>query len=66
MAIGVDIRGVENEAEALALMLHHLRLAAAYFEATPEQLPEIASDDFSKPAIDAWLAGMEALYPKED
>lgn len=64
MAIGVDMPPVENEQEALVLMLHHLKLAAAYFEATPTvfDVPE----HFSSPAIWAWVVAMAALYPEED
>lgn len=64
--IHLDAHPVENEAEALTLMLHHLRLAEMYFEATPDKVPnDIAADAFSKPAIDAWLAAMESLYPDD-
>lgn len=66
MTIGVDIRPVENEYEALTLMIHHLDLAAAYFEATPEEIPvSNVRHHFSFPAIIAWVGAMEKLYPKE-
>lgn len=67
MSIGVDAPRVENGPEALFLMLHHLRLAAMYFEATPEAdlVEMLPPDDFSRPAIAAWIENMEALYPKE-
>ena len=57
---------VDSETEALFLMLYHLRMAAALFEATPEEYPHsFAHGEFSKSAIDAWRASMEALYPKD-
>lgn len=62
----IDAPDVANETEAVFLMLYHLRMAAALFEATPETYPHnFAHDEFSKPAIWAWLAAMEALYPKD-
>lgn len=67
MTIGVDAPRVTDEEEALVLMLHHLRLAAMYFEATPnENLCErLPADEFSRPAMAAWAEAMEALYPEE-
>lgn len=67
MTIGVDIPPVKDESEGLALMLYHLRLAAAYYEATPDPMPLTLGheDDFSAPAMDAWLAVMESLYPDD-
>ncbi len=64
MSIGVDVTPVEHEDEALVLMLHHLKLAAAYFEATPMgfSVPE----HFSRDAILAWVKAMEALYPENE
>lgn len=57
---------VENEQEALTLMLYHLRLAAAYFETTPTVIPVAAiADEFSYNAICAWIVAMEALYPED-
>jgi len=64
MTIGVDVTPVEDEQEALLLMLHHLKLAAAYFEATPTTFG--VPEHFSTPAIRAWLGAMETLYPEED
>jgi hypothetical protein len=67
MAINVDVPPVDDEQAALTLMVHHLQLAAAYFEATPSEiLTEDVPDTFSKTAIIWWLQGMEALYPEED
>ena len=67
MTINVDIVPVEDEQEALVLMLHHLKLAAAYFEATPEDITrEQVGDHFSATAIMWWLQGMEALYPEDE
>jgi hypothetical protein len=64
--MNIDAPPVADEAEALSLMLHHLKLAAAYFEATPEDLSaHLTGDHFSAPAIGAWLVAMEALYPKD-
>jgi hypothetical protein len=64
--IHVDSPSVRDETEALVLMEHHLKLAAHYFEATPEQWPHsFAEDHFSHPAIVAWAKAMEALYPKD-
>lgn len=66
MAINVDMDPVENEQEALFLMLHHLKLAAKYFEATPVPIPpESFAHLWSWPAITAWLSAMEALYPED-
>lgn len=46
-------------------MLHHLRLAAAYFEATPTVIPvDAIADDFSYTAMAAWVKAMDALYPE--
>lgn len=56
---------VAGEAEANTLCVHHLRLAAAYFEETSRNL-QPPSDEFSAPAMLAWLAAMEALYPEDD
>jgi len=63
MTINVDVCPVEDEQEALFLMLHHLKLAATYFEATPTTFD--IPDTFSKPAMRAWLDGMEKLYPED-
>lgn len=60
----IDAPIVADETEALLLMLYHLRMAAAHFEATPEKYPHSFADgEFSKSAIEAWILGMEALYP---
>lgn len=65
MAINIDIMSVSDEDEALTLMLHHLRLAASYFEATPDPIPTSAwQDDFSAPAISKWVQEMDSLYPE--
>jgi hypothetical protein len=65
MVINVSAPPVENEQEARLLMMHHLRLAALYFEATPKVISSVP-DTFSQHAIRAWLAEMEALYPEGD
>jgi hypothetical protein len=67
MSINVNVPPVEDEQAALALMFHHLALAAAYFEATPQDISvDDVPDVFSKTAIMWWLQGMEALYPGDD
>lgn len=67
MTIGVDAPPVEDAAEARILLLHHLRLAAMYFEATDEDLiTTLPGDEFSLPAMTAWVGAMEALYPEEE
>lgn len=55
---------VENEHHAEILMLHHLRLAAQYFEATPMPL-KLPQDEFSSVAMAAWANAMEGLYPDD-
>lgn len=67
MTIGVDVPPVEHEQEALLLMFHHLKLAAAYFEATPLDI-DLADlpDVHSKTAMWRWLESMDALYPQEE
>jgi hypothetical protein len=58
---------VENEEEALKLMLYHLKMAAMYFEATPEKIVvNDFQDEFSAPAILVWIDAMEKLYPKDE
>ncbi len=64
--MNIDAPSVANETEAMVLMLHHLKLAAMYFEATPEVYPHsFTSGEFSEPAMRAWIAAMEDLYPKD-
>ncbi len=66
MSINIDAPPVDNEQAALALMFHHLQLAAAYFEATPSEITnEMVPEGHSRSAQFAWLAAMEALYPEE-
>jgi len=66
MSINVDAPPVEDEQEALTLMIYHLRLAAMYFEATPELLPaRWAANHFSSPAMIEWASEMEKLYPED-
>ena len=65
--INVCVAPVADEDEALFLMLHHLQLAAAYFEATPLEItPADIGDHFYAPAIKAWLTVMTDLYPEEE
>lgn len=67
MSINVELSPVENEEEALFLMLHHLKLAASYFEATPD--PILLGDlpwGRLLPAYTAWIKAMSKLYPDED
>ena len=68
MAINVDCITVEDEEEAFRLALHHLQLAAMYFEASPMDLVDRLQrqTDFSKPAMVAWVKRMEELYPVEE
>lgn len=67
MGINVDAPPADDAQQAEFLMLHHLRLAAMYFEATDENLcPRLPTDDFSRPAMAAWVEAMEALYPDND
>lgn len=67
MVINIDIDPVEDEQEALTLMIHHLKLASKYFEATPQVITvDQISDHFSYPAIAAWLREMDALYPDNE
>ena len=59
----VDAPPVEDAAEARVLLLHHLRLAAMYFEATDEDIAAtFPADEFSLKAMFAWVAAMDALY----
>jgi hypothetical protein len=44
MPISIEVPSVANEAEATTLMLHHLMLAAAYFEATDDEQGRYAND----------------------
>lgn len=53
---------VKNSKEAEVLMIHHLRLAASFFEATDVAL-NLPQDDFTHSAMSAWVNAMEALYP---
>lgn len=67
MSIGVDAPRVADHAEAEFLCLYHLRMAAMYFEATDLNLCErLPADEFSRPAMAAWVEQMEALYPEGD
>ena len=65
MTIRIDIPPVDDEQEALVLMFHHLKMAAAYFEATPTSIGTVP-DVHSAPAIRAWLEAMEGLYPEDE
>lgn len=64
MTIGISTRlEVADEQEALFLMLHHLRLAATYFELVPEVVPpDFAGETHDALAINAWFSAMEAIY----
>ena len=67
MAINVSMAPVDDAAEAERLMVHHLQLAAMYFEATDLFLVDrLPTTDFSYDAMVAWAHRMEALYPAED
>lgn len=64
--IGVDCPPVTDSAEAEFLTFYHLKMAATYFEATDLNLGErLPADEFSFPAMRAWAASMEALYPED-
>lgn len=66
MSIGIDGPPVKDAEEAEFLVLYHLKMAAAYFEATNLDLCErLPADEFSRPAMAAWVENMEALYPEE-
>ena len=67
MSINIDAPSVSNEEEAMFLMIHHLKMAAMYFEATPSSISvmDVTKDEFSQPAIIKWLSEMEKLYPEE-
>jgi len=67
MATHIESVDVESEEEALVFMVHHLQIAARYFEGTPKVIPvdSIRSSEFSFPAIVAWVQAMEGLYPNE-
>lgn len=67
--VGIDAPDVEQWA-AVELMVHHLQLAAMYFEAIPDDMPAvdkelrslIGEDDRSlEPAL-VWLARIDAYY----
>lgn len=60
----LDMMSVSSAQEAEALMFYHLRLAARLFEAT-DLSHKIPENEFSEPAIRAWISAMEALYPEE-
>ena len=62
---GLNAYPVADEAEAETLMIHHLRLAAMYFEATGEHMEERLPDDFSNLAMRWWVQAMESLYPDD-
>jgi hypothetical protein len=66
--IRVDMVPVEDEEEAFSLALHHLQLAAMYFEASPTDLVarlEVLTD-YSQPAMVEWAKRMELLYPADE
>jgi len=67
---GIDIPPVTQD-EALELMLHHLSIAQAYFEATPEtdetilELLRIAKErELHKEPIRLWFNAMTTVYEK--
>lgn len=58
---------VDNETEAMILMLHHLKMAAALFEICPEIFPHsFGVGEFSFPAIEAWLTAITKIYKELD
>lgn len=69
--ISVDAPSVA-EAQATFLMIHHLSLAAMYFEATPDGLDAIFTEietqelnDYAKGAAQAFAVALDNAY-KED
>jgi hypothetical protein len=57
---------VTDEKAAEYLCVYHLLLAAQYFEATGTDFAaKLPGDEFSLPAMTAWVGTMEALYPKD-
>lgn len=64
--VHIDSVPVENADEALALMVYHLRCAAQLFEATDVNVASrLPRDDFSYPAMAAWLVAIDSLYPTD-
>lgn len=71
--IKVDVVAV-READAITLMVHHLSLAAAYFEATPSDnqpaLDEIADTfgegSFGAVAAEAFVTTLQAEYDRDE
>lgn len=58
----IDTIAVGDADDARKFMLHHLQIAARFFELTDEDLHLSEVDEFSAPAIKAWVAEMENLY----
>lgn len=66
MSTGIDCPPVSGAIEAETLCIYHLKMAAAYFEATDLDLcARLPADEFSRPAMAAWAENMEALYPDD-
>lgn len=67
MTINVDCPPVEDEEEALKLMIYHLKMAAMYFEATPSKFPDhLYEGEFSATPMITWVLEMEKLYPDDE
>ena len=62
---GIDVPRVTRD-EAVELMVHHLGLAASYFEATPEDAGAQVSDEIRRaldgPAVAASLAFATVIH----
>lgn len=72
--IGIDVIPV-READAITLMVHHLSLAAAYFEATPEDiqpaLDEIVDtfgekNSFGRIAAERFVTSLQTMYEQSE
>jgi hypothetical protein len=70
MTINIDVPGVEDEDHAYGLMMHHLSLAAAYFEATATNVAALIPRDdvYServRVAAKVFVDRLEAEYEEE-
>lgn len=61
----IDFSERVTESEAIDKMFHHLRLAAAYFEVTPEPIPPsrfMFLDDMTRGAAKAFVASLDKYF----
>lgn len=72
--IGIDVIPV-READAITLMIHHLSLAAAYFEATPTDiqpaLDEIVdtfgeNNNYGRIAAERFVTALNTMYEQDE